>query len=103
MRVYLTSVDETNSINEIQKKIRLIFPEYSVTVIPNKYASKEGKKEIKEYAKMYYEKNKEKILAKKKERYNKEKTSKEIDITPQYYETDNNSKSKNVKKRQYER
>lgn len=107
MRIYLTSVEETNKIDEIQKKIKSIFPEYSVSVVPNKYASKEGKKEIKEYSKMYYEKNKERILAAKKERYYKAKTSKGIDISPQYYETDNNSKSevksKNMKKRQYER
>ena len=103
MRIYLTSVDETNRKDEIQKKIKSIFPEYSVKAIPNKYATKEGKKQIKEYSKMYYEKNKERILAEKKERYYNGRTHKDLDVSSPNHETTNNLKSKKIKKKQYER
>jgi hypothetical protein len=68
MRIHCTSVAESNRKDEIQRKIQELFPECKVVVIPNRYTTKEGKKEVQEYAKSYYEKNKESILAKKKER-----------------------------------
>lgn len=95
MRIYLTSVDESNRKDEIQAKIQKIFPEYKVVVIPNRYATKEGKEKVQAYAKNYYEKNKESILAKKKERDFKKKAEKEMKIVDEFYELKKKNKSKN--------
>lgn len=68
MRIQLTSVEESEKAEQIQKIIKSLFPNYTVTVIPNKYATEKGKAEVKAYQKAYYENNKETILAKKRER-----------------------------------
>lgn len=68
MRINLTSVEESKKADQIQKIIKSIFPNYTVTVIPNKYATEKGKQEVQAYQKSYYEKNKPAILAKKRER-----------------------------------
>ena len=51
MRIYLTSVEESQKANEILKLVKNIFPNYTVRVIPNKYATEKGKVELKAYQK----------------------------------------------------
>ena len=85
MRVYLTSVEESNKANQIQKLIKSIFPNYTVSVIPNKYATEKGRQEVREYSKQYYQKNAEKQRQQRKERYYKQKAEKEQGIKDGYY------------------
>lgn len=107
MRIYLTSVEESHRKEEIQEKIQSLFPECSVVVIPNKYATIEGRQEVRKYAKEYYEKNKERILAQKKEREYRKKAEKEMNIIDEYCGITNKqnlkTKEKNSKKKQKER
>ena len=58
-RVYCTSVEETINAKEIKKSLKKIYPKYSIVIIPNKYATKKGKKEVQEYRKQYHLKNKD--------------------------------------------
>jgi len=76
MRIYLTSVAESKQKQDIKREVKKLFTKYRVVVIPSKYASREGKKQIKEYRKKYYEANKEKEKQKRRERYKKEKEKK---------------------------
>ena len=80
MRIYLTSVEESMKAKQIQHIVKSIFPNYSVKVILNKYATEKGKKEVTEYSKQYYEKNAEKIRRKRRERYQRQKAEKEMKI-----------------------
>lgn len=80
MRIYLTSVEESQKANEILKLVKNIFPNYTVRVIPNKYATEKGKEEVKAYQKQYNEKNREKINQKRRERYQKQKVEKEKNL-----------------------
>lgn len=73
MNINLTSVEESKKAEQIQKLIQSLFPEYTVTVNPSRYATEAGKEKIKNYRKEYYEKNKEKEKAKRRERYQQEK------------------------------
>lgn len=77
MRVNLTSVEESKHAEQIQKLIKSVFPDYSVVVIPNKYATEKGKAEVKAYQKEYNEKNREMINRKRRERYARQKAEKE--------------------------
>ena len=47
MRIYLTSVEETKKMEQIQHLVKSLFPNYSVVTIPNKYATEKGKAEVK--------------------------------------------------------
>lgn len=52
MRINLTSVEESKHAKQIEKLVKSLFPNYSVVVIPNEYATIEGKKyELKLYNK----------------------------------------------------
>lgn len=97
MRIQLTSVEETKNIDTIQRNIQNIFPQYTVTVVPNKYATKEGKEYIKNYCKNYYEQNKDKILEKKREKKFAQKAEKEMKIIEEHY------RLKNAYKRELDR
>lgn len=77
MRINLTSVEETEHLEQIQKMIKSIFPKYTVTVIPNKYATEKGKAEVKAYIKKYNEEHREEINRKRRERYAKQKETKQ--------------------------
>lgn len=77
MRIQLTSVEETEKAEQIQKLIKALFPNYTVTVIPNKYATEKGRQEVREYSKQYYQKNAEKQRQQRKERYYRQKAEKE--------------------------
>lgn len=77
MRIQLTSVEESRKAEQIQKIVKSMFPNYSVVVIPNKYATEKGKAEVKAYQKMYNEKNREMINRKRRERYARQKVEKE--------------------------
>lgn len=77
MRIYLTSVEESRKTEQIQKIVKSMFPDYSVAVIPNKYATEKGKAEVKAYQKMYNEKNREMVNRKRRERYARQKAERE--------------------------
>lgn len=49
MRIQLTSVEESKKAEQIEHIIKSIFPKYTVTVIPNKYATEKGKAEVQAY------------------------------------------------------
>lgn len=85
MRINLTSVEESKHAKQIEKLVKSLFPNYSVVVIPNEYATEKGKQKKKEYCKDYYEKNAEEIRRKRRERYNKQKNEKETAIKEGYY------------------
>ena len=78
MRIQLTSVEESNKAEQIQKIIKAMFPDYTVTVIPNKYATEKGRQEVREYSKQYYQKNAEKQRQQRKERYYRQKAEREM-------------------------
>lgn len=59
MRVYCTSVEETINAKDIKKSLKKMYPKYSIVIIPNKYATRKGKKKAKEYRKQYRLKNRE--------------------------------------------
>ena len=80
MRINLTSVEESQKAEQIQKIIKSMFPNYTVTVIPNKYATEKGRQEVREYSKQYYQKNAEKQRQQRKERYYKQKAEREMNI-----------------------
>ncbi len=73
MRIYLTSVEESRKAEQIQNIVKSMFPDYSVAVIPNKYATEKGRQEVREYSKQYYQKNAEKQRQQRRERYYKQK------------------------------
>lgn len=98
MRIQLTSVEETNNAEEIQRKIKVIFPNYTVTVVPNKYATKEGKEQVKAYSKQYYQKNAEKQRKDRRERYYRQKAEREMAIMEENFEL-----TKGKKGKEYER
>lgn len=98
MRIQLTSVEESEKAEQIQKIIKSLFPNYTVTVIPNKYATEKGKAEVKAYQKAYYENNKETILAKKRERDFRKKEEKKMKIIEENIEL-----TKEEKHKDYER
>lgn len=77
MRIYLTSVEESNKAEQIQKLVKSLFPNYTVTVIPNRYATKEGREQVRAYSKQYYQKNAEKQRQQRRERYARQKAEKE--------------------------
>lgn len=80
MRIQLTSVEESHKAEQIQKIIKSMFPNYTVTVIPNKYATEKGRQEVREYSKQYYQKNAEKQRQQRKERYYRQKAEREMKI-----------------------
>ncbi len=59
MRINCTSVEESKHIEEIQEKVQSLFPDYKVVVIPNKYITEKGRKEVLAYSKKYHQENKE--------------------------------------------
>ncbi len=73
MRIYLTSVEKSRKAEQIQNIVKSMFPDYSVAVIPNKYATEKGRQEVREYSKQYYQKNAEKQRQQRRERYYKQK------------------------------
>lgn len=77
MRIHLTSVAESKKAEEIQKIVKSMFPDCSVVVIPNKYATEKGREEVRAYSKQYYQKNAEKQRQQRRERYYKQKAEKE--------------------------
>lgn len=79
MRINLTSVQETKDKERIEQEIKKIFPEYTVTVIGNIYATENGREYVRKYSKNYYEQNKASILKKKKEREHKKKELKQME------------------------
>lgn len=97
MRIQLTSVEETKNIDKIQKMIKSIFPNYTVTVIPNKYATEKGRQEVLEYTKEYNRKNRELINQKRRERYQRQKAEKEMKIIEENLEL---TKPKKLKDRE---
>jgi len=60
MRINCTSVEESRHVKEIEEKVKKIFPNYKVVVIPNKYATKEGKEQVLKYTREYHEKHRDK-------------------------------------------
>lgn len=80
MRIQLTSVEESKKAEQIEHIIKSIFPKYTVTVIPNKYATEKGKAEVQAYHKEYYQKNREKILKEKRERDQRKREDKKMKI-----------------------
>lgn len=84
MRIYLTSVEESKHTEEIQRIVKSIFPNYSVVTIPNKYATEKGKAEVKAYQKKYNREHKDMINQKRRERYQRQKNEKEMDIMDEY-------------------
>lgn len=98
MRINLTSVEESQKAEQIQKIIKSIFPNYTVTVIPNKYATEKGKKEVQAYQKSYYEKNKPAILAKKRERDFRKKEEKRMAIIEENIELEKEEKNKDYER-----
>lgn len=68
MRIYCTSVAESERVQEIEKLVKSLFPEYNVVAIPNRYATEKGKAAVKAYRKEYYMKNRDRILKEKRER-----------------------------------
>lgn len=85
MRIYLTSVEESKKAKQIQKIVKSMFPDYSVVVIPNKYATEKERQEVREYSKQYYQKNAEKQRQQRRERYARQKAEKEKGIKEGYY------------------
>ncbi len=98
MRIQLTSVEETKKAEQIQKIIKSIFPNYTVTVIPNKYATEKGKQEVKEYSKQYYQKNAEKQRQQRRERYYRQKAEKEMQIMEEHFDLTKPKKSKEIER-----
>lgn len=70
MRINLTSVEETEHLEQIQKMIQSIFPNYSVKVIPSEYANEEKREAIKAYRRDYHKRNRE-VENQKKREYDK--------------------------------
>ena len=77
MRIYLTSMEETKNIEEINKKINEIFinDTYSIKVVPCRY-EKHGE-EIKEWHKKFYQDNRERLIKEQRERRQKQKLKKQ--------------------------
>lgn len=98
MRINLTSVEESEKADQIQKIIKSIFPNYTVTVIPNKYTTEKGKQEVQAYQKSYYEKNKTAILAKKRERDFRKKEEKRMAIIEENIELEKEEKNKDYER-----
>lgn len=98
MRIQLTSVEESKKAEQIQKIIKSIFPNYTVTVIPNKYATEKGKQEVKEYSKQYYQKNAEKQRQQRRERYYRQKAEKEMQIMEEHFDLTKPKKSKEIER-----
>lgn len=98
MRINLTSVEESKKADQIQKIIKSIFPNYTVTVIPNKYATEKGKQEVQAYQKSYYEKNKPEILAKKRERDFRKKEEKRMAIIEENIELEKEETNKDYER-----
>lgn len=69
MRINCTSVEESKHIDEIQEKVQSLFPDYKVVVIPNKYITEKGKKEVLEYGRKHYYENRERAILKQRERH----------------------------------
>ena len=77
MRIQLTSVEESKKAEQIEHIIKSIFPKYTVTVIPNKYATEKGKQKCKHIIRNITRKIGKKYLKKKeKEIREKEKIKK---------------------------
>lgn len=53
MRIYLTNVEENRNKDYIMAETKKIFPNYSVVVIPSKYATKDRKEETLLYEELY--------------------------------------------------
>lgn len=80
MRIYCTSVAESERVKEIEKLVKSLFPEYNVVVIPNRYATEKGKAAVKAYRKEYYMKNRDRILKEKRERDQRKREEKKMKI-----------------------
>lgn len=98
MRIQLTSVEETEKAEQIQKIIKSMFPDYTITVIPNKYATEKGKAEVQAYQKEYYEKNKEAILSKKRERDYRKREEKNMAIVEENIKLTERRKNKDYER-----
>lgn len=79
MRIYLTSVEETKHLEQIQKMAKTMFPKYSVKVIPSDYANEERREAIKAYRREYHKKNKEMENQKKREYDKKQRDKKQAE------------------------
>lgn len=69
MRINCTSVEESKHVDEICEKVQRLFPNYKVVVIPNKYITEKGRKEVLEYSRKYHQANREKEKLKQRERH----------------------------------
>lgn len=86
MRIYLTSVEETKKMEQIQHLVKSLFPNYSVVTIPNKYATEKGKAEVKAYQKKYNIEHRDEINRKRRERYKRKKEEMEKEKKSKDYE-----------------
>lgn len=78
MRIYCTSVAESERVQEIKKLVKSLFPEYNVVAVPNRYATEKGKAAVKAYRKEYYNKNRDRILKEKRERDQRKREEKKM-------------------------
>lgn len=106
MRICLTSLEENKHAKEIEDRIKEVFKDknYSVVVVPNRYEKEMDK--IKKYHKEYYQKNRERIVQEQRDRRERQKLQKEIDIVEEYIgiPKEKTESTKNVKrKKQKER
>lgn len=98
MRIQLTSVEESKKAEQIQKIVKSMFPNYTVVVIPNKYATEKGKAEVKAYQKEYNRKNRDMINQKRRERYKRQKAEREMQIMEEHFDLTNPKKSKEIER-----
>lgn len=102
MRICFTSLEENKNAKEIEERIKKIFEDknYSIVVVPSRY-EKESER-IKEYHKEYYQKNRERLVQEQRDRREKQKLQKEIDIVEEYIGIPQ-KESKDKRKKQKER
>lgn len=80
----MTSLEENKNSIEIENRIKKAFEDksYSIVIVPSRY-EKESEK-IKKYHKEYYQKNRERLVQEQRDRREKQKLQKEIDIVEEY-------------------
>lgn len=76
MRINCTSVEESKHVDEISKKVQNLFPNYKVVVIPNKYITEKGRKEVLDYSRKYHQANREREILKQRERHHLQRIEK---------------------------
>lgn len=69
MRINCTSVEESKHVDEICEKVQSLFPNYKVVVIPNKYITEKGRKEVLDYSRKYHQAHRKEEILKQRERH----------------------------------